>query len=103
MKNLRNELEYALVAKDQRVRGSSRIFKGECAEHGTVYAVPHRGHHSTHIEARMRRRYTKPIRKIIRGKLSVQQRKRFDAAWNGKIHPTDTDIGLWDELGANNE
>src|SRR5262245_43342756 len=94
----RNKGEYALVAKDGSIRGSSRIFAAECDEHGEVFTEPHIGHHSTHLEADVRRRYPKRIRRLLRNKLDADQRKIFDGAWNGRRMPSKEDFELWDEL-----
>jgi len=93
-----NKGEYALVAKDRSVHGSSRIFVAKCLDHGELFIEPHIGHHSTHLEAKVRRRYSKAVRKALRAKLSVQQRKHFDGAWNGKRMPSQEEIAFWDSL-----
>jgi hypothetical protein len=94
----RNKGEYALVATDGSISGSSRIFAAECDEHGQVFTEPHIGHHSTHLEADIRRRYSKRIRKMLREILDSDQRKIFDGAWNGRRMPAEQDIALWDKL-----
>ena len=63
-----------------------------------MFALPHRGHHSTGVESFVRRRYPKPARKALRQELTVQQRKQFDATWNGRRMPLEDDFLLWDEL-----
>jgi hypothetical protein len=96
----RNKGEYALVGKDRSIHGSNRIFVAKCDDHGEFFIEPQIGHHSTHSESQVRCRYSKAVRKAVREKLTVQQRKHFDASWNGRRLPSEQDLALWDELAT---
>ena len=102
LQNVRPHGEQFLVGThDGKIRGSSREFLGECPEHDTVFAVSHIGHHSTYLEAKLKRRYPKSVRQSIKSKLTKDQWKKFDKALHGWCQPSDGEQVLWDYLAGN--
>jgi hypothetical protein len=101
LSNVRPIGEQVLVGTyDGRVVATSREFKGDCPEHGEIFAVSHQGHHSTQIESSIRRRYSKAIRKRLRGLLPPAIKKKFDRAWGGKYQPSTGEVARWDKLAG---
>jgi hypothetical protein len=92
-------VEYAVIHEHSReVRGASRNFSGECAEHGKVRAATIIGNHATLGEAELKRRYSKHARKLILQQLDARDAKVFRKAMVGKRHPSAEQIRLWDML-----
>jgi hypothetical protein len=98
LRNPKSLVEYALVAKDRSIRGSSRIFQGVCEEHGTVFAERLSGHHSTAVASATKRRFRELFPKGLKEQLvASKQWKKFKLAWGGWYHPSDVETTEWED------
>lgn len=87
----------AAGAADGAVLGAQRMFLGQCRTCGPrIFQHPHMGHHSTHGEALLRRRYPKPLWRLLKAHLEPADRRRFTDALHGRVHPKDEDVSRWD-------
>ena len=87
--------ELAVVAEDRSVSAVQRIFKGECPEHGEVFGDYKIGNHSTVIESRHKRYFTKPKRARLKAILPKKEHKFFSAFIHGNYIPTKGELNRW--------
>jgi hypothetical protein len=96
--NARLANEMFLVAPSEKHIGPQRhqrMFEGECPTHGHRFAAfPNRGH-STLLESRIEKHFTKAERKKLRATLSDQERIKFQAALRGQYVWDDEDVARW--------
>ena len=72
--------------------GHQRMFEGVCPEHGRrIRGFPEEGH-STILESRLKKRFSKVERKAVMRVLERADRKQFQQALHGRY--------LWDEEDA---
>lgn len=78
------------------------MFNGHCAVHGNVF-VRLGGHHSTNSEKKLKRKFNKPDRGILKQLLTAKEWDEFSESIEGQRIPQEATIKKWRLLLAENK
>lgn len=92
--------ERAIMKPDKTIPdlGHQRMFEGVCPQHGRrIRGFPGEGH-STILESRLKKMFSKADRKELLAALTGQDRRNFQKAIHGRFVWDATDAAVWKEI-----